>query len=195
MSKQILQLVQYLIMLTCCSIYGWGDQKPKATPFMDDELIVRRFTERLQEYLKVHKQQEASLPALKPTEDAEKIAAHQKALLEKIRLAWPHAERGYIFTPEVQQYFIVRIHNEFHGPVGHETRTTIKQGEPVKGRLTVNQSYPDGIPMTTVPSTLLLALPKLPQELKYGLVDRDLILLDVKANLVVDLILNAIPKS
>ena len=63
------------------------------------------------------------------------------------------------------------------------------QGDPVKAvRLRVNQPYPDGVPYTTVPPTLLLRLPKLPDEVAYRIVDRDLVLLDVKANLVVDLI-------
>jgi hypothetical protein len=172
-----------------------ASQKPLAAPVLDEKELVRRFTERLHEYLKLHKDQENSLPALKPTEDTEKITSHQKALAEKIRRARAQAQRGQIFTPEVQQYFIGLIHNEFHGPVGRETRSSINKGEPLRGRLGINESYPDGVPLTTVPPTLLLALPKLPQELKYGIVDHDLILLDVKANLVVDLMIDVIPKS
>ena len=195
MLKQIVWSVQCWLIFASCLVDVPAARKPPSVPVMDEKEIVRRFTERLQEYVKVHKQQESSLPALKPTEDTEKITSHQKALADKIRLARPHAERGHIFTPEVRQYFIGLIHNEFHGPVGHETRSSINQGEPLKGRLAVNQPYPEGLPSTTVPPTLLLALPKLPTELKYGIVDHDLILLDVKANLVIDLIIDALPKS
>jgi len=194
MLKQIVWLAQLWLVFTFLMHDGVA-RKPSSVPVMDEKEIVRRFNERLQEYVTVHKQQESSLPALKPTEDTERLASHQKSLADKIRRARPHADQGYIFTPEVQQYFVRLIHNEFHGPVGHETRSSINQGEPLKGHLRVNQPYPEGTPLTTVPPTLLLALPKLPQELKYGIVDHDLILLDLKANLVVDLISDAIPKS
>jgi len=195
-SQEMLKPIKWLgqcWLIFACVVNIAAARKP--APLMDEKEIVRRFTECLQEYVKIHKQQERSLSALKPTEDPEKITSHQKVLADKIRRARPHAQPGDIFTPEVQQYFIGLIHNEFHGPVGHETRSSINQGEPLRGHLGVNQLYPEGIPLTTVFPTLLLVLPKLPQELQYGIVDRDLILLDVKANLVVDLMIDAIPKT
>ena len=59
----------------------------------------------------------------------------------------------------------------------------------------MNQTYPDGVPFTTVPPTLLLKLPKLPEKVAYRIVGRDLILLDVEANLVVDRITEIIPQK
>jgi hypothetical protein len=58
----------------------------------------------------------------------------------------------------------------------------------------VNDAYPEKRPVTTVPPTILLALPKLPNEVEYRIVGRDLLLLDVRANLVVDLIREAMPR-
>jgi hypothetical protein len=49
------------------------------------------------------------------------------------------------------------------------------------------------VPFTTVPPSLLLKLPKLPDQVAYRIVGRDLILLDVEANLVVDKIPEIIP--
>jgi hypothetical protein len=57
----------------------------------------------------------------------------------------------------------------------------------------VNETYPDGVAYTTVPPTLLLVLPKLPDEVVYRVVLHDLLLLDLKANLVVDVIPGIIP--
>ena len=57
----------------------------------------------------------------------------------------------------------------------------------------MNDVYPENIPLTTTPPTLLSKLPQLPQELAYRIVGRDLTLKDTKAGLIVDLIPNAIP--
>ncbi|HKT11053.1 MAG TPA: hypothetical protein VJW77_04430 [Terriglobia bacterium] len=47
-------------------------------------------------------------------------------------------------------------------------------------------------PVETTPPSLLLNLPKLPAELEYRVVQHDLVLHDVKANLVVDYVPGAI---
>lgn len=70
----------------------------------------------------------------------------------------------------------------------------MQQGAPIQNvRLNVNQPYPKTLPYTSVPPTLLLKLPKLPGEVEYRIVDHDLVLLDVKANLVVDILRQALP--
>jgi hypothetical protein len=57
----------------------------------------------------------------------------------------------------------------------------------------VNDVFNDDVPLTTTPPTLMLMLPELPPGLAYRFVGRDLVLKDIKAELVVDLIPNAIP--
>jgi hypothetical protein len=60
---------------------------------------------------------------------------------------------------------------------------------------TVNMRYPVGQPLMTFPPTLLRQLQELPEDLEYRFVGRDLILRDVKANMVVDVIRHAIPST
>jgi hypothetical protein len=145
-------------------------------------------------YVSLHKSIESTLPALKPTDLPELITAHQLALARKIREARINAKRGDIFTEDAAEAFRITIREEFRGPHGRSARTTIRQGEPLsKIHLQVNEPYPDGVPFTTVPPTLLLKLPKLPDQVAYRIVGRDLILLDVAANLVVDGIPGTIP--
>jgi hypothetical protein len=57
----------------------------------------------------------------------------------------------------------------------------------------VNQGYPDSLPFTTVPPTLLRKLPRLPDEMAYRILGSVLLLVDRKANLIVDFMPNAIP--
>jgi hypothetical protein len=152
------------------------------------------FLNRVGTYVSLHKSIESTLPALKSTDLPEMITAHQLALARKIREARPNVKRGEIFTEDATEAFRITIREEFRGPQGRNARTTIRQGVPLtKVHLQVNEPYPDGVPFTTIPPTLLLKLPKLPDQVAYRIVGRDLILLDVAANLVVDRIPEAIP--
>jgi hypothetical protein len=159
-----------------------------------DAASFQAFLQRVDEFVRLHKSVEATLPKLKPTDLPEMITAHQQALARKIREARPGAQRGDIFTEKARTAFRHAVRSVFQGPDAPYADATIQQGDPLKAvRLRVNQPYPDGVPYTTVPPTLLLAIPKLPDEVAYRIVDRNLVLLDVKANLVVDWIPEVIP--
>jgi hypothetical protein len=155
----------------------------------------KTFTDRVQAYVKMQKGLEASLPTLKPTKDPAQIVEHQHSLARKIADARRDARQGDIFTHEVTERFRKIIRRAFHGPEGRLARRTIRQDDPSKVmmRLHVNDVFPEGIPLTTTPPTLLLKLPELPQELAYRFVGHDLTLIDTKARLIVDLIPDAIP--
>ena len=60
-------------------------------------------------------------------------------------------------------------------------------------RSRINQEYPQTSAMQSTPPTLLANLPKLPPELEYRIVGRELVLLDTKSNLIVDLLPDAFP--
>jgi hypothetical protein len=165
---------------------------PKEQP--ENAAGYKEFLTRVQAYASLHKSVESTLPPLKTTDVPELIAAHQQALARKIREARPNAKRGDIFTEEAEKAFRRAVSDEFQGSQGHEARTTIQQGEPLKEiELRVNDPYPDGVAFTTVPPTLLLKFPKLPDEVVYRIVGHDLILLDAEANIVVDRIPGIIP--
>jgi hypothetical protein len=155
---------------------------------------LRTFNDRVQAYVKMRNNLEASLPALRPTKDAAQIVEHQHALARKIAEARRDARRGDIFTHEVTERFRKIIRSAFQGPEGRLARRTIRQDTPFKVMvLRVNDVFPEDIPLTTTPPTLLSKLPQLPRELAYRIVGRDLTLKDTEAGLIVDLIPNAIP--
>jgi hypothetical protein len=161
----------------------------------EDAAGFQEFLDRVQDYVKLHKSVEATLPPLKAKEELpEMIAAHQQALARKIRQARPRAERHDIFTKLSREAFQHAIRSTFRGPEADHALETMRQGAPAKTvHLKVNEIYPDGVPHTSVPPTLLQKLPKLPDELEYCIVGRDLLLLDVRANLVVDLLKEILP--
>ena len=152
------------------------------------------FIDRVRAYVKLQKSLEASLPTLKPTKDPAQIVECQRALARKIAGARRDALQGDIFTHEASERFRKIIHQAFEGPEGHLARKTIQQDTPFKVvAMHVNDVFPDNIPLTTTPPTLMLKLPELPPELSYRFVGRDLVLKDIKAELVVDLIPNVLP--
>jgi hypothetical protein len=170
---------------------------PALAPRRDtkDEAGFKEFLDRVHGYVTLRKSVESSLPPLKPTALPEMITAHQQALARKIREARPRARRGDIFSDEAREAFRRAVRDEFRGRHGEGARATIRQGEPLKAvQLQVNEPYPDALPNTTVPPSLLLRFPKLPEQLAYRIVARDLILLDVDANLVIDKIPEILPQ-
>jgi hypothetical protein len=161
----------------------------------DDAAGFKEFTGRMEEYLALHKTIEKKLPALKNKEQLpEMIVAHQQVLARKIREARPHAKPGDIFTPAAREAFRHVIRSVFHDPQTATAGTVVRQRDRAKGvALRVNGIYPDAVAETTFPPTLLQKLPTLPDELTYRIVGRDLILVDSRANLVVDLLHEALP--
>jgi len=154
----------------------------------------QEFSDRVQKYVQLHKSIETALPKLKATNEPELIVAHQKILARKIKAARAHAKRSDIFTPAAKEDFVKAISSEFQGPQATYAKATIKQGAPLtRVHLHVNEIYPESIPYTSVPPTMLQKLPKLPEEVAYRAVSSDLVLLDVKANLVVDYLPGVLP--
>jgi hypothetical protein len=154
----------------------------------------QEFSDRVQKYVQLHKSVEATVPKLKATNEPELIAVHQEILARKIKAARAHAKGGDIFTSAAKGDFLKAMSSEFQGPQAPHAKATIKQGAPLKKvHMHVNEIYPESMPYTSVPPTMLQKIPKLPDELAYRVVSSDLVLLDVKANLVVDYLPGVIP--
>ena len=176
---------------------GLASQAPAPQPSAEEARVFKVFTARVQQYIKLQNDVEASLPALRPTNEVARIADYQHALARKITQARRGARQGDIFTHEVTRQFRRIIRGEFQGPDAQRARRTIRPDDPSKFmvRLKVNDVYPEDTELVTTPPALLNRLPPLPQELAYRIVGRDLTLKDTKAGLIVDLIPNAIPRG
>jgi hypothetical protein len=135
-----------------------------------------------------------ALPNEHTTKRQEQIVDRRHSIADAIREARPAAKQGDIFTPESSEQFLKVIRGTLQGSSAANVRRTIRQGEPLTGvHLTVNGAYPEHLPSTTMPPTLLLRLPRLPDKLAYRIVGHDFVLQDTEARLVVDLIPGALP--
>ena len=122
------------------------------------------------------------------------FADNLRAYVKLHGAARPRARRGDIFTFDVANVFREGIRDAFLGSEGRHMRRTIREDDFVRETtLHVNDIYPDDIPMTTMPPTLLRLLPPLPEPLAYRIIGDALVLQDVNTNAIVDFIPDAIP--
>ncbi|HET9942437.1 MAG TPA: hypothetical protein VFR05_03790 [Terriglobia bacterium] len=165
-----------------------------------DQPKFKEFEDRLGKYMQTHKKAAGTIPSIpKETADAALIVKHQQQLAAAIAALRPNALVGEVFSPPVRQLFIETIKQKTEGKEGAAARATILgEGNPKSAesqtdvKLSVNGTYPTTAPLSTVPPSILMALPSLPKELQYRFVGRNLILLDTEANLIVDFIPNVV---
>ena len=164
------------------------------TPVNPDAKILADFNDRVKAYVALRNKADNDAPKLKETKDAAKIQEAQLALAAAIRHARATAKQGDIFAPEIEKKFRALLSPEVKGPAGAKAKATILEEKPMV-ELKVNTEYPSAEPLSTVPPTVLQAMPLLPkgEGLEYRFVRKHLILLDTRANLIVDYLLNAIP--
>lgn len=158
---------------------------------LDTSALVQQFKTRANGYLAWREKNVGGAPA--PSNSPEKLDDARHELANKVRTARAGAKQGQIFTPEIAGYFRKQISATWNGPHGNEVRETLRHAEPVKMDLQINQSYPANMPLQSTPPTLLLNLPELPKGLEYRIIDRELVLRDTDANIVVDYIADAFP--
>ena len=164
-------------------------------PANADAVVLKDFKDRIDAYMKLRNREETGKAEPRESSDPGKIKATQDVLAQRIQAVRKDAKPGDIFTPEVRQLFRRLMYPEMKGPDAKETKETIKleEGTPSKSQvLNVNGRYPEAAALPTVPPNLLARLPQLPEELEYRIVNKDLILRDVNANVIVDFIPNAI---
>jgi hypothetical protein len=164
----------------------------QAAPVNPAGAAVLAFQQRLADYVKVHKEAEGKVPDLSETKDPAKIAQREVALGRTIRELRASAKPGDVFCDEVRPVLTRVIRDDFAERSAAD-RKALVQELPASVKLTVNMTYPTTLPLATVPAKLLRALPDLPPELEYRIVGRHLLLRDVKGNIVVDFIRDAVP--
>lgn len=154
--------------------------------------ILDDFQKRVKDYAALHRKLDGEMPRLKAS-PAEALDKHQHELAARIAAARQSAAQGNIFTPPIAAEFHELIAGALRGDRAMRIRRSLAAAEPVQMEARVNEVYPHHVPLQTMPPTLLLSLPKLPKELDYRLIGHSLVLRDAEANLIVDILPNAIP--
>jgi len=201
-------------LLVACVAGGTGclHRNAHIAPTADVEMdarVLAKFEREIEEYKDLHKELVHRIPNVGPNATAEQIAAHRDKMTRGIQAERRSAKRGEIFKPSVEAAFRRIIGRELASPEREQVVKEMKQGNPTVEnvpnqanpalehteavRVAVNAAYNDHAPFSSMPPTLLLKLPQLPEEVRYRFVGRDLILLDSEANVILDFVKDAVP--
>lgn len=161
----------------------------------DDIAALRTFDRAITSYVEMHRRLEAGVPVFIPA-DPEMSAMTSNRLAHAIQFERREAAAGDIFDPEVGDFFRARLaivgraaglEPTFDvSPVVDEDAVACTTTPAVNSKL----GWAAGVPIT---EPVARALPALPVELEYRVAGRTLVLVDVAANLVVDVLLDAMP--
>jgi len=191
-----------------CSTTSKESIVPPQTVEMDAETL-RKFQHEVKEYVELRQSVLKQIPPINAKSTPAEIEAHQKSLTQAIMSYRKGAKRGDIFRPDVEAAIRRTLHREFASAQGPALLKDIKQGNPkVEGNpiprdpskevmpavtVAVNALYPDAAPFSSVPPSLLLKLPLLPEQVRYRFIGRALILRDTEANVILDYIPDVVP--
>ena len=169
------------------------------TPVRMAEEDAKDFLDEVEEYVEVRRKARAELPTLKDDAEPEEVTAYAKQLTTNIAARRKGAKPGDVFKPRAAAAFR-RICRDELSRSRHERKVVLTEGNPTGDeerigvpRVAVNAQYIPASPLSTVPPTLLMALPPLPEQVEYRFVGRSLILRDTVANLIIDFVPNAVP--
>jgi hypothetical protein len=146
------------------------------------------FTIRVSSYVELRSELERGLPALSVTDDPVEIERAVRRLAARIRVARAQAKQGDIFTPAIAVAFRKTLLLETNAV----TWVAIMDENPGDRETRINGTYPGREPFSTVPPNVLAALPRLPVDIEYRFMGRDLVLLDTRANLIIDRVPDAL---
>jgi hypothetical protein len=150
------------------------------------------FQERVKGYLSLQRKISSDLPKLPAKATPQQIDVRQRELGRRMIAARAGAKQGDIFGADMSVLVRKLLAPIFKGAQGNKIRAAIFD-EPHPVVPGVNVRYPDDVPLSTMPPDVMRLLPKLDDEIEYRFIGRHLILLDVEAHLILDVVDNAIP--
>jgi len=172
-----------------------GCRREVLSPQAIEERTLADFDAHVNRYVTLHRRLERSLPPEQMFDDPEDMYAAVEALRVALIEARPGAQAGNIFTPAVARLLVDRVEETLHEhrlTAADVLAITSEERLPGMPRPEVNQAFAWGYG-SAIPPALIAALPALPVELEYRFVERTLVLVDLHADLVVDVIEDALP--
>jgi len=151
------------------------------------------FESRVRQYRALQKKLAATLPKLPKRATPEQVDENQRALGALIKTERAGAKRGELLTPEMQALVKRILAVVLGGADGKTIKASIMDENPGVPNLSVNDRYPDAIPLSTMPPQVLKALPKLEEDLEYRFIGERLVLMDAHAHIIVDFTDDVLP--
>jgi hypothetical protein len=157
---------------------------------------IRRFDENVAAYMQLRQRVSATVAPPTLTANPRRLVKEVNELAARIRAARSGAREGDVFSADVGRLLRTSIRDTLAGDrispaalLASDRRGT----SPILRRdLAVNRHY-EWNSGWEVPAELLPELPRLPEALQYTVVNRDLLIIDIDADLIVDILREAIP--
>jgi hypothetical protein len=159
-----------------------------------DAAAIGQFDAAIAKYLALRTRLLAETPGPTAESSAPKLNQASDALAAAIQRARAKARPGDLFvapaTTVIKQRVVDVIRKDNLGPV----LAAIDDEEAGPANPAIHMRFPAAAPMATMPPSLLAVLPPLPKELEYRIIGNVLILRDVEAALILDVLPAAIPR-
>ena len=151
------------------------------------------FSERIRSYMQLR---EAAVDATERLDDdqaAGELVEDRLALVREIQKLRGSAQQGDLLGGTVEARIRASLNSLFMSADGARLSRRILEVQPESFAVVINERYPGDEPRARMPADVLDALPKLPGELSFRFVGRDLVLLDRSAGLILDVLPDALP--
>lgn len=184
-----------LMAITVCTLGTGGlwAQDRAITPA--DAAAIKQFDAAIAKYLALRQRLLQEVRGPIPESTSTELNQASDALAAAIQRSRPKARPGDLFVapvvPVIKRRVVDAVLSENLGPV----LGGIDDDEAGPARPTVHMRFPAAAPLATMPPSLLAVLPRLPESLEYRIVGNFLILRDVDAALIIDVMRAAVPRS
>jgi hypothetical protein len=178
--------IRAIVTLAAMVLLGVWQAGGAQIPTEAADAALRPFAGRIQACTRLHERLEARFPPFETTTDPLSRLLNRRYLAAAIRAARQHAKEGDLFTPDVADLFRAYLAKGMAGrymaigPLDDE-------GWPVA---VVNEPFAEEA-SHAVPPFLRQELPPLPAGIEYRRLGADLVLWDVHADIVVDVLVDA----
>ena len=161
--------------------YAFGAQAPSSKD-------LTTFHARLDEYTEMHRRLEGPLHPVAVTTNMDDVHRSMDALRVRIRAERKGQEQGYLFSPGLIEELHERLAAVMTPDEIRNAMEDIDEHMPLNmPPVRVNEALPEEAPFGMVPPQALRNLPPLPDELRYMVLSKALLLWDHHADLVVDI--------
>lgn len=166
-----------------------------AQPLQPNSQAELTFAGAIDDYVAMHRRLEKLVGPITLDSSIESINRSIQGLAAAIREERADARQGELFTPAIARQLRVRVHEALraHGFAAADVIDSqrFESIDPLNVHLHVNDTFPWVLSSAMFPC-VLDALPPLPSELQYRIVGFDLVLVDVHASLIVDILPNVV---
>ena len=181
----------YRVIASVAGVFlGVCEMRAAQEPPEAADAALRAFVGRVEAYARLHQRLEAPLPPIETTADPLSRLMNRRYLASAIRAARRHAKPGDIFTPDVADVVRKRLAEGLPAAETAALIGSLGDGSEMAGAAVVNEPFREE-ESDALPPQLLEQLPPLPGGIQYRVFGSGLVLWDVHADIVIDVLPDA----